>query len=438
MKQCLKKIKYFCLLWLFCPLLVQAADGYPRLANYYLSFFRQNDYASLARWDLLVIQPDMAFLQAGFFPYYRAQHPQGKVLAYLYPSSFFEPTLFYDTWGWRRELKNKIQQEDWWLKDEQGQKVKPWAGLYAVNLTDEDWQKFNWRFIDKYYNLDKWDGAFFDLVDAEAAYYSDNLMDIDNDGQGDNAAKVNSRWQKATSAWLELSRQRLVDKLIIINGNSWPAYQSNINRRMFETFPTPWEGSGRWWDSMEQYLQKLPALNYQPQIYIINGVYDAKLKESPDEQMRFALASTLLGDGYFSFDAGESSHSQQWWFDEYEVNLGEPEGQAQNLGNGLWRRDFTNGAVVVNSGAVKRQLTLPAGRFKRLAGLTEPQVNNGQAVVELTLCPRRGLLLLKQATPQPDLTKVARSFDWQAANQPVDWWLTFRRQIEEWLSYFRR
>ena len=45
----------------------------------------------------------------------------------------------------------------------------------------------------------------------------------------------------------------------IINGNSLDSYQSSINGRMFETFPTPWEGDGSWETVMEQYLENLPG-----------------------------------------------------------------------------------------------------------------------------------------------------------------------------------
>lgn len=34
----------------------KSQNAYPKLANYYLRFFNQSDYDTLAKWDLLVIQ----------------------------------------------------------------------------------------------------------------------------------------------------------------------------------------------------------------------------------------------------------------------------------------------------------------------------------------------------------------------------------------------
>ena len=315
--------------------------------------------------------------------------------------------------------------------------------MSVVNLTNQAWQIFNLDYLDKTYGLEQnWDGIFYDLVDARASLYNQRGIDINNDGRADSAWQVDTQWQAAMTHWLEASRQRWPGKLIVINGNSLADYQAPINGRMFENFPTPWEGAGTWADSMKQYLAKLPALNQAPQTYLINAVYQPKDNRNFYAQMRFGLTSALLGDGYFSFDNGESGHNTTWWFDEYNVKLGLSQGSAVNLlypqtktiTAGVWRRDFANGIVLVNSTRQIHYLSLPDGEFKRLRGWQDPAINTGQAIKELTLCPMSGIILLRQGTDQPVLTGTyLMSYDWAAARQPGSWWEEIRGQFKRFL-----
>ncbi len=435
------------------PLITLAQTDYPRLANYYLSYFNRAQYAQLARWDLLVLQPDLVYYQAPFFAYYRAQRPAGKLLAYTYPATFYRPSVWYDYWGWRQNIFRAINQHDWWLKDARGQVVASWPNMSVVNLTNPDWRDFNLHYLDKTFSLkEKWDGVFYDLVDAKASLYNQSGIDINADGRADAPAQVDAAWQAAMAQWLAASRQLWPDKLIMINGNSLSTYQGAINGRMFEEFPTPWEAGGTWADSMRQYLSRLPALNLKPDLYIINVAYNPQSARNFYQQMRFGLTSTLLGDGYFSFDNGAASHAQVWWFDEYNVNLGESLGRPVNLSApgatditaGLWRRDFSGGVVFVNASSVPGQLRLPAGRFKRLRGWQDPLINNGQAVDSLLLCPKDGIILLRQNTAQPELAgDYLSSIDRPAAEHNRSRWGLVQRRLKQgrdkliiWFNYY--
>jgi hypothetical protein len=47
--------------------------------------------------------------------------------------------------------------------------------------------------------------------------------------------------------------------------------------------------------------------------------------------MRFGLAFTLMSDGYFSHELGDTDHGQDWWYDELDYKLGTPLGPAQRI-----------------------------------------------------------------------------------------------------------
>ena len=48
--------------------------------------------------------------------------------------------------------------------------------------------------------------------------------------------------------------------------------------------------------------------------------------------VRFGLAFTLMNDGYFAHEYGDTWHGNDWWYDELDFNLGYPLGPAQWLG----------------------------------------------------------------------------------------------------------
>lgn len=47
--------------------------------------------------------------------------------------------------------------------------------------------------------------------------------------------------------------------------------------------------------------------------------------------MRFGLAFTLLRDGYVTHEVGDSTHGQNWWYDEFGFDLGQPTGNATQI-----------------------------------------------------------------------------------------------------------
>jgi len=58
--------------------------------------------------------------------------------------------------------------------------------------------------------------------------------------------------------------------------------------------------------------------------------------------MRFGLTSTLMGDGFFSYDNGDQAHGDPWWFDEYD-NAGQGRGYlGQPLGEARWIDEQAN------------------------------------------------------------------------------------------------
>lgn len=389
------------LVWPRC--LVQAAElltSYPRLANYYLKYYGNvgvSDLEGLKKWDLLILPNDYQWAFPDFFASYKKAKPQGLVLAYVYPSMVMSSNI--------NQLWRIAEEKDLWLRDARGNRIEMWPGLYAINITKSEWQNINVNFLCNDLAWDKWDGLMFDTVDAGVSRFNKNGIDIDSDRQADSIDKMDSAWRQGMTNLFKKTRDNLGSKkIILINGNSLSSYQPKINGRMFETFPAYWEGNGSWSASMEYYLNKLPQQNYTPRIYVINGNTNNNGNKNNYQKMRFGLTSTLLGNGFFSFDYGEESHEQLWWYDEYSVKLGQPISKAYNLlavnnskiQAGLWRRDFENGVIVVNSTNKRQIYSLKNEELEKIRGTQAPLVNNGQIVNYLALEPNDGLVFLKR------------------------------------------
>jgi hypothetical protein len=115
--------------------------------------------------------------------------------------------------------------------------------------------------------------------------------------------------------------------------------------------------------------------------------------------MRYGLGATLMDDGYYYHSNGGGYAPPPLWFDEFDSNLGHPSTTAQGARqtgawqNGVWRRDFDNGIVLVNPKGNGSQTVNLGGSFTKLQGTQAPSVNSGATVTSVTLADRDGVIL---------------------------------------------
>ncbi|MCX6745404.1 MAG: putative glycoside hydrolase, partial [Candidatus Parcubacteria bacterium] len=158
---------------------------------------------------------------------------------------------------------------------------------------------------------------------------------------------------------------------------------------------------GGWLGSMKNYLNA--DLGYTPQYFIINATTKNQGAATDYQTFRFGLASALIGNGYYSFDFGDLGHDKVWWYDEYNIYLGNSVSGAKNLLDqtssdlkpGVWQRDFQNGVSLVNSTSTKQKISLTAD-FEKIKGLQDQATNNGAIIKTLTLEPTDGIILLRR------------------------------------------
>ena len=127
---------------------------------------------------------------------------------------------------------------------------------------------------------------------------------------------------------------------------------------------------------------------------------------TPWRAMRYGMASVALEDGYYAYSPSNGySDSDLYSFDELGGNDGGPpigylgwptEAPPKSAWKqGVWRRDFDHGIVLVNPKGNGAQTVSLGGTFKHLVGKQNPALNDGSSVTSVTLADRDGLVLLK-------------------------------------------
>lgn len=406
---------------LFFSFPANAGENYPKLANYYLkSPISSSEISQLAKWDVVILGMQIQDTNPEIFSLLRTLNPDIKIIAYLSAMEF--PNGHYnliessnDPW---HQMKNSIS-ASWYLKDGSGNIHSIWPGNYSFNLTNYcptiNGKKFN-SWLPEFVNetlmqSGNWDGVFYDNVLDGITQTNYGKVDVDNNGAVDDATFANTAWREGNLELLKNTRALLgADKIILNNSSS---YGSNyINGRLYESWPDSWQGA--WVGQMNDYKNLEQKISSSPQIIILNPNTNNTGNNSNYQKVRYGIASTLMGNGYFAFDYGTQDHSQLWWYDEYTINLGEPISKAYNLLNnnstkfeaGVWQRDFTNGSVLLNSTNKSQTINLENGTYEKIKGTQDISVNSGELIKKITLAPEDGIILYRKLALQKEVSPI--------------------------------
>ncbi len=380
-----------------------AADKFVRLSNNYMKAgitLPSQDWATLSKYDVLVLPAEAQIFNPDFFPTVRRLNPDIVILAYIPTKSYAQVWSDNPMDTLHPKLKARLD-EGMRLRSAGGKILSVWPGTLSYNV-NSGWADALPRFVkEDIMSSGAWDGIFYDETSATISWLNGGDVDLNNDGAKDDAATADRLWEAGMIKILKTTRDLLgPDAVIVTNGDSDPDLQPYVNGRMFETFPTPWEYDGTWATVMNNYLRLQKQVGY-PAVFIVNSNTNNTGNRNDFKKMRFGLASTLMGDGFYSFDHGDQDHGQTWMYDEYEAYLGAPVGDARNLTgqtnpvrDGVWRRDFRHGTVLVNSTNEAKTVDLDAD-FERLHGSQDPSVNNGEISSVVTIPAKDGLILLR-------------------------------------------
>ncbi len=265
--------------------------------------------------------------------------------------------------------------EDYYLHDTKGNRIEVWPGTYRLNLTKKYVAEHQARYA---YDLIiesglMVDGCFFDNFFTSQSWLKADIhgraleLDADEDGRPDDPAWLDRAWKEGVyhelRTWRALMPHALASGHLprppapefadIFNGDSIGFLTSDVieGKRGFAEL---WTAYHDWWR-----IGRPPAIlmvESTPHDQISYGYDYSPLQKIPPSTLefartyypnvRFGLAFTLMNDGFFAHEYGDTWHGNDWWYDELDFNLGYPLGPAERVAvDGFTQSDhIDNGA----------------------------------------------------------------------------------------------
>ncbi|MCW1929789.1 MAG: putative glycoside hydrolase, partial [Candidatus Kerfeldbacteria bacterium] len=300
--------------------------------------------------------------------------------------------------------------EDWIVHLKDGSRAEWWPTYTIMNITDygkdSEGSTFRDFFIDemrdRIINDAVWDGVFYDNLWESVSFVS-NQIDLNRNGVAESPSTMDAAWKNGIAQALQATRDAADEEGredFIITGNGGTAYYEQLNGVGFEHFPDTVYGG--WTASMEQYFFVMQHIARDPFALINTNVQNSE-NQTNYQKFRYGLTSTLLGNGYYSFDSGDETHHERWYYDEYSVMLGEATSAAYNVQNpndttlnaGVWRRDFEHASVLVNSTNSSQFVDLKEA-YEKIRGTQDLITNSGETVGSVTIPAHDGIILLNR------------------------------------------
>lgn len=307
-------------------------------------------------------------------------------------------------------LAKEVSARGWWLKAPKSQVSWTDGSSYAVNMTawtktsnGQNFPQFKASFDHKAYLKDR-SGVDYLLT---ANVFDAPRIDADWRGTGKNQSRSDATVQAATRAgyasyWDAVRKLAPGVKLIGAPDKNSSLSTAEFRGKLDGAFLdglmgqswSIYERSG--WSAMMNYYRTVVG-NTKGDKAVVFSVYG----ETPTDYatMRFGLASALMADGLYAYRS-KSGSSAPAWYDEFDAPLGKAIDPVQTVAasNGIFRRRFENGVVLVNPTDASAKITIGSG-YRRLSGTQDRTVNNGKSESTVTLPARSGLVMIKDPVP---------------------------------------
>jgi hypothetical protein len=349
------------------------------------------DYSSTSTRDQFVILQEWQGAKARTL---KSQNPNLKVLMYK-DLSFMGAADSYGHTG--AGVTTQEADPSWYLLNTSGQRFTSWSYsyLWAADIGNAAYQQRWAANVLSKLKAEGFDGVFADDTNPTMRYHYDVAS----------VAKYPSdaAYSAATGSAIAAIGPAIHagGKLILCNFGTWRLYRSTINGwlnsvdgGMEEQF-TKWGGA----TAGSGYA---PAADWN---LMLGAEKDAEAKgkyfmgvahsaATDTAAARYGWATALLAaNGHASFSLHADYTNEPLWLPEYDYAIGEPASAETAEANGVHRRVFTNGLVVVNP--TSSTLTVSLGGTYDGSGLS--------GATSATMAPNSGLVLTRTggSTPPP-------------------------------------
>lgn len=300
---------------------------------------------------------------------------------------------------------------DFYLKDTSGKRIEVWPGAYRLNLTKPYVAEYQARFAYQSV-LDTGlmaDGVFFDNVMTSQSWLKHDIygkavaLDADENGVADDPAVLDAAWK--AGVFHEISTFRQLMPSAVVSGHSMNIFEPGI-AGLFnglsigfgtanvlegeESFSQLWAEYKEWFASAVPPVTMM--IESSPPDQIAYGYDYSPVKKTPASTLefarnyfpdvRFGLAFTLMGDGFFAHEFGDTCHGNDWWYEELDFNLGYPLGAARLVDLG-----GTAGTNSIVNGGFETSIVDP-WRFSKATGCTATLTRDTTSAPVGTACAR--------------------------------------------------
>jgi hypothetical protein len=349
-----------------------------------------NDYAKTAQRHGYVI---LQAWQQDRLHALKAANPAVKVLVYK-NLSFTSNTSQngYSPSGVNYAQANR-DNPDWFLRNTSGQRFNPWgySWNWAMDVGNAGYQARWAKDVLAELRSQGWDGVFMDDVNPTMKYHYD-------------AAKVakyptDAAYSAATRSALAAITPsiRASGKVAVANIGAWSAYYSTgtdwlryLDGAMDEMFLKWGNAVGEGYDPSRWQTQVKEIKEAARQGKDFIGITHSGQTDAQAARYGYATMMLATSGGHAQF-ALTHDYSQETWFPEYDYDLGAPTGADTLDSNGVYRRRFERGLVLVNPTSQAKHVNFGA-----------PYRGSGVARATSTdMAPTSGLVLLadEKATP---------------------------------------
>jgi len=263
--------------------------------------------------------------------------------------------------------------DDYYMKDMHGNKIQIWDNAtYLLNLTKPEVAEAVANFV--YQQLLQsnlaFDGTFFDNVFTSISWQTTDVfgnpiqMDPNNDGVPEDPATLDAQWRAgmlheldtyhALVPWGYLSAHpgEPLDAGLLprFNGDSSVFQPVNVREGRM-AFTDYWNNYQNWFS--RGLSPGIAQVQSAPPSIISYGYGFSPLQTLPAStvtfaeefypNMRFGLATSVMNDGFSTYDQGDTGCCVDWWYDEYDFNLGQAVSPAARVTSGTGPNLVTNG-----------------------------------------------------------------------------------------------
>ena len=315
----------------------------------------------------------------------------------------------------------KLGSEGWWLQDAFGNKLQ-WISSYNawdINITEytrpdtKGMRYSEWlaerNYLSLFKNVPQFD---FWYLDNSLSKSPVDRADWRQDGTTQNASdpEIAKSYRMGHVRYWQAIKQYQPTTLLMGNSDDLSSleYSQKLNGAFFEAAIGKSYSIEKWkgWEAMLQRYYSHMQHTASPHMVGFN-VWG---KANDYQKMRYGLTTCLLNNGYFSYTDEEKGYASVPWFDEYDVKLGQPieEPPTKPWQNGVYRRKYQNGMVLVNPALFQKEFAIESG-YKRILGVQAKEINNGMPVSKVVLNAKDGLILVNdKITPKPPQPVTAK------------------------------